>query len=230
MKLRYKCLILDHDDTITNSAVETNYPNMLDSLAILRPGEEKKLTLEEFLLGTFHGYQTWVQQRYGYTAAELEWQYPFWKEAVMKNRPSFVAGMADFLARFRRAGGVICVATHSYRVMIETDFRKNCGFLPDYLNCWDDPVEHRKPFVFPVEEALRRFGVEKRDILVVDDMLPGCQMANAAGVDFAAAFWCHDLAPLREYMNTHAQYQLKTVAQLEALVFGQGAEATGESL
>lgn len=230
MKLRYKCLILDHDDTITNSAVETNYPNMLDSLAILRPGEEKKLTLEEFLLGTFHGYQTWVQQRYGYTAAELEWQYPFWKEAVMKKRPSFVAGMADFLARFRRAGGVICVATHSYRVMIETDFRKNCGFLPDYLNCWDDPVEHRKPFVFPVEEAMRRFGVEKRDILVVDDMLPGCQMANAAGVDFAAAFWCHNLAPLREYMNTHAQYQLKTVAQLEALVFGQGAEATGESL
>lgn len=221
MPLRYKCLVLDHDDTITNSAVETNYPNMLESLAILRPGEEKKLTLEEFLLGTFYGYQHWVQQRYGYTEAELAWQYPFWKESVMRRRPGFVPGMADFLTRFRQAGGIICVATHSYRVMIETDFANNCGFQPHYLNCWDDPVEHRKPFVYPIEEAMRRFGVEKQDILVVDDMLPGCQMANAAGVDFAAAFWCHDLAPLREYMSTHAQYQLSSVAQLEALVFGQ---------
>lgn len=221
MALRYKCLILDHDDTITNSAAETNYPNMLESLAILRPGEEKNLTIEDFLLGTFQGYQNWVQQRYGYTQEEMDWQYPFWKECVMKNRPSFVKGMAEFLTRYRKAGGIICVSTHSYRVMIETDFRRHCDFLPDYINCWDDPVEQRKPNIYPVEEAMRRFGLEKKDILMIDDMLPGCQMANAAGIDFAAAFWCHDLAPLREYMKDHAQYQLDSVAQLEQLVMGE---------
>ena len=97
----------------------------------------------------------------------------------------------------------------------------NCGFMPHYINCWDDPVEHRKPYPYPVEEAMRRFGLEKSDILVVDDMQPGCIMANAAGVDFAAAFWCHDLAPLREYMSEHAQYQLESLAQLEELVMGQ---------
>ena len=220
MALRYRCLVLDHDDTVTNSAVETNFPNMLDSLAILRPGEEKNLTIEEFLLGTFHGYQNWVQERYHYTKEELDWQYPFWKECVMKNRPSFVQGMADFLARYRAAGGIICVATHSYFEMIEKDYMTNCGFMPDYVNCWDDPVEHRKPYIYPIEEAMRRFGLEKSDILVVDDMQPGCIMANAAGVDFAAAFWCHDLAPLREYMGEHAQYQLKSIAQLEELVMG----------
>ena len=220
MNLRYKCLILDHDDTVTNSAAETNYPNMLESLAIQRPGEEKHLTLEVFLMGTFQGYQNWVVQRYGYTQEEMDWQYPFWKECVMKNRPSFVKGMADFLTRYREAGGIICVATHSYRVMIETDFNNNCGFLPHYINCWDDPEEQRKPYVYPIEEAMRRFGLEKKDLLVVDDMLPGCQMANAAKVDFAAAFWCHDLPPLREYMRDHAQYQLDSVAHLEELVMG----------
>ena len=83
MNLRYKCLILDHDDTITNSAVETNFPNMLESLAILRPGEEKNLTIEDFLLGTFQGYQNWVQQRYGYTQEEMDWQYPAPPEQVL---------------------------------------------------------------------------------------------------------------------------------------------------
>ena len=220
MALRYRCLVLDHDDTITNSAAETNYPNMLVSLSILRPGMEKDLTLHDFLMGTVNGYSEWVSERYGYTPEEIKWQYAFWKESVMKNRPSFVEGMADFLTRFREAGGIICVATHSYRVMIETDFTKNCGFLPHYLNCWDDPVEHRKPYPYPIEEAMRRFGLEKKDILAVDDMLPGCRMANAAGVDFAAAMWCHRLPPIEEYMKEHAQYLLPSVAALEELVMG----------
>ena len=217
MKLRYRCLMLDHDDTVANSAVETNYPNMLESLAVLRPGES--LSLEDFLLGTWRGFNQWVRQHYGYTDEEIDWQYRFWKNSVMKNRPSFVKGMTDFLTRYHHCGGIICVATHSYREMIELDYRTNCGFLPDYINCWDDPEEHRKPNPWPVEEAMRRFHLERRDILVVDDMRPGCQMANRAGVDMAAALWCHRLAPLEEYMREHAQYLLYRVEELEHLIF-----------
>lgn len=220
MALRYRCLMLDHDDTVTNSAVETNYPNMLESLAILRPGMEKNLTLEEFLLGTLNGYSEWVSERYGYTPQEIDWQYAFWKEAVMKNRPSFVAGMADFLTRYRAAGGIICVATHSYRVMIETDFAANCGFQPHYLNCWDDPVEHRKPYPYPIEEAMRRFGLEKKDILVVDDLDTGHSMARAAGVDAAAAFWCITTPKMEQQLTATAAYAFYRVEELRQLIFG----------
>ena len=36
--MKYKCLILDHDDTTVNSTAEVNYPALLDTLSHLRPG------------------------------------------------------------------------------------------------------------------------------------------------------------------------------------------------
>ena len=35
--MKYKCLILDHDDTTVNSTAEVNYPALLDTLSHLRP-------------------------------------------------------------------------------------------------------------------------------------------------------------------------------------------------
>ena len=36
--MKYKCLILDHDDTIVDSTRTVNFPAFLDSLSKLRPG------------------------------------------------------------------------------------------------------------------------------------------------------------------------------------------------
>ena len=71
-----------------------------------------------------------------------------------------------------------------------------------------------------MEEPRRRCELKKGESQGVDEKQPGCIRANAAGVEFAAAFWCHDLAPLRESMDKHAQYQLESIAQLEELVMG----------
>ena len=35
--MKYKCLILDHDDTIVDSTRTVNFPAFLDSLSKLRP-------------------------------------------------------------------------------------------------------------------------------------------------------------------------------------------------
>lgn len=42
-------------------------------------------------------------------------------------------------------------------------------------------------------ETLRLLNMDKADAVVVDDLVPGCRMAQAAGVDFAAAGWAHDI-------------------------------------
>lgn len=51
-----------------------------------------------------------------------------------------------------------------------------------------------------MEEALRHFALERADAVVVDDLLPGLQMAQAAGVDFAGACWCHGIPQIRQAM------------------------------
>ena len=45
--LKYKCIILDHDDTTVNSTAEVNYPALLDTLSHLRP--HIKPDYEEFM-------------------------------------------------------------------------------------------------------------------------------------------------------------------------------------
>ena len=36
--MRYRCLILDHDDTVVNSTATIHYPAFLEALKLLRPG------------------------------------------------------------------------------------------------------------------------------------------------------------------------------------------------
>ena len=150
MNLRYKCLILDHDDTVMNSTVEANYPNMCKILETLRPND-KDLPLQEFIEGNSHGFRPWATRRWGFSEEEMTWQYDFWRQNVMDHRPTMIAGMADFLTDYRNAGGIICVASHSYRDMIEKDYLAGCGFLPDYISSLDDPKELCKPSPYAVQ-------------------------------------------------------------------------------
>ncbi len=219
MNLRYKCLVLDHDDTVMNSTVEANYPNMCQILERLRPND-KDLPLQEFIEGNSHGFGPWARRRWGFTEEEMTWQYEFWRQNVMDRRPTMIDGMAEFLADFRRAGGIICVASHSYRDMIEKDYLAGCGFLPDYISSFDDPPQLCKPNPHPVFEAMDRFGLAKSDILVVDDLNTGHDMAAAAGVDFAAAFWCVTTPTVEADLTASSTYAFHKVEELRQLIFG----------
>ena len=45
--MKYKCLVLDHDDTIVNSTPTVNFPAFKKCLAKLRP--DVNLALEEYI-------------------------------------------------------------------------------------------------------------------------------------------------------------------------------------
>ena len=50
--MRYKCLVLDHDDTVVDSTASIHYPAFLEALKILRPGVQQ-ITLEEYFEENF---------------------------------------------------------------------------------------------------------------------------------------------------------------------------------
>ena len=51
MNLKYKCLILDHDDTVVDSTKHLHYPSFQKTLELVRP--EISMTFEEFYLHCF---------------------------------------------------------------------------------------------------------------------------------------------------------------------------------
>ena len=65
---------------------------------------------------------------------------------------------------------------------------------------------------------MREYGLSKSEILMVDDLKPGFDMAKCAGIDFAAAGWGYDVPEIEEFMRAHSDFYLKTVGELAELL------------
>lgn len=204
--LKYPCLVLDHDDTVVQSEATVNYPYFCYILDQFRPGA--KITLEEYTSGCYDpGFVPMCQQRYGFTDDELAEEYAGWKQYVRTHIPSPYPGIAQLIRRQKEAGGLICVVSHSSEENILRDYKIHFGILPDAVYGWDLPEEQRKPSVYPLTDIMRRWNLSPRELLVVDDMKPACEMSAKAGVDMAFAAWgrigfpqiCNEMRALCKY-------------------------------
>lgn len=65
---------------------------------------------------------------------------------------------------------------------------------------------------------METLGFEPRDLLVVDDLKLGLDMARSRGVDFAWAGWSDTAFVTREYMTEHATLKLSAPSELETLL------------
>ena len=93
--------------------------------------------------------------------------------------------------------------------------------MPHAIYGWDIPKDKRKPSPFTVLDVMERYGFEREDILVVDDLKPGYDMARSAGVSFAAVGWAYNVPEIEKFMRKNCDYYLKTTEELEKLVFGE---------
>ena len=57
------------------------------------------------------------------------------------------------------------------------------------------------------------------ELLVVDDLKPGYDMAKAAGVPFAAAGWANDIPQIETFMRKNCGLYFKSVAELSTYLF-----------
>ncbi len=216
--VNYRCLVLDHDDTVVQSASAINYPAFVEILHDLRPG--RTVTFDEFTLGCFYkNFSGFCLEDMGYSQKELSLHYRRWKEYVRTHIPPVYEGFYDLLHRFRRKGGIICVCSHSSDENISRDYLHHFGFLPDHIYSYDLPQELQKPSPFALQDIMERHHLEPKDLLVVDDMKAGFDMASSCSVPFACAGWSHKLPEIADFMKACTPVYLHRVEELYQLVF-----------
>ena len=66
---------------------------------------------------------------------------------------------------------------------------------------------------------MAKWGYKPEELLVVDDLKPGYDMAKAAGVPFAAAGWANDIEKIETFMRKNCGLYFKTVEELRKYLF-----------
>ncbi len=217
--MKFKCLVLDHDDTVVNSSASIHYPSFIEYLKIYYPDKADKYTFEEYLLKNFHpGIVELFTDEIGMSEAELHEEEKFWADYVKGHIPTAYDGIREIVADFRAGGGIIAVDSHSLTRYIERDWSHNDLPKPDVIYGWDIPKEMRKPSPATVIELMKRYDLSPDEVLVVDDLKPGYDMARGAGVRFAAAGWAYNVPEIAEFMRTSCDYYLSTVDELRRLL------------
>lgn len=218
--MRYKCLVLDHDDTVVNSTATIHFPSFIDYLRIARPEMADSYTLEDYFVKNFHpGIIALFTEEVGLSEEELAEEELFWKEYVKGHIPTAFPGIGDIIAEFRARGGIVAVDSHSFEHYIRRDFEHNGLPCPDVIYGWDLPSERRKPSPWTIFDLMERYGLAPEEILVVDDLKPGYDMARGAGAHFAAAGWAYEVPEIEEFMKKNCDYYLKTVDELRKILF-----------
>lgn len=216
--MKYRCLILDHDDTAVKSTPEIHYPSFIEALKVLRP-DNKPLSLEDFVLYCFNpGFSALCKDILKFNDEEQEYQYKVWKSYTIKKVPDFYEGFLEFINEYKKLGGIICVVSHSEREQIIRDYTLNCRFTPDLIFGWELPESKRKPNPYPVLEIMKRYNLHNDEMLVVDDSKPGLDMARSCNVDFAAAGWSHVIPEIRTYMKENSDYYFSDIDLLRKFV------------
>ena len=219
--LRFPCLVLDHDDTVVQSEATVNYPFFTYILDQYRPGTA--ITLEEYVHGCCNiGFADMCRQWYGFTEQELVEEYNGWQDYIKDHIPAPFPGIERIIRRQKEEGGKICVISHSCNRNITRDYMAHFGILPDDIFGWDYPEEQRKPNPWPLEQIMKKYGLEPGQLLVVDDMKPAWEMASKVGVPIAFAAWGRkDYPKIMEEMTRLCDHTFDSTGALEAFLFGE---------
>ena len=218
--MKYKCLVLDHDDTIVDSTATVHFPCFVEYLERYYPSLAGNYTLESYLIKNFHpGITELLVEEVGMGEAELAHEVNYWAEYCKNHIPRAFSGIGELISDFKAQGGVVIVDSHSLSEYITRDFRENGLPMPDYIYGWDIPKEQRKPSPYTLFDIMRRYGFSADEMLVVDDLKPGYDMARGAGVRFAAAGWAYYVAEIRDFMKENCDFYLDTLDDLRHLLF-----------
>ena len=218
--MKYKCLVLDHDDTVVNSTATIHYPCFIEYLDKYFPHLSKNYTRESYFVKNFHpGITSLLVDEVGLSPKELIEEEEYWAEYVKGHVPEVYPGIREIIEDFRAKGGIIAVNSHSYTKYIERDYEKNALPPPDVIYGWDIPKDKRKPAPDTLFDLMEKYSLFPSEILVVDDLKPGYDMARSAGVDFAAAGWAYDIPEIREFMQKNCDYYLNSVEDLRKILF-----------
>ncbi len=219
--MKYKILALDHDDTVVDSTATIHYPSFIEYLKDYRPALANNYTLNDFFVKNFDpGIVALLRDEVGLSDEDMEHEEGYWLDFVETRVPKAYSGMKEIIARFINEGGIVAVISHSMSKYIIRDYKENSLPMPHKIYGWDIPKDRRKPSPWCINDLKETYNVTPEEILVVDDLKPGYDMARSAGAHFAAAGWAYDVPSIEEFMKHNCDYYLKSVAELDKLLFG----------
>jgi len=218
--LRYPCLVLDHDDTTVNSTATIHYPCFCEYMEKYFP--HVRMSLEEYFENNFDpGVEAMFLDIVGMTPEQMRDEEKYWSRYVRNHVPTAYPGIREILTEQKERGGKICVVSHSYSEYIRRDYRENQLPEPDMIFGWEEPKERRKPNPWPLKKIMETWSFRPEELLVVDDLKPGFDMARAVGVPFAAAGWANDIPGIERFMRAHCDRYFKTVGELKEYLFDE---------
>lgn len=223
--MKYPCLVLDHDDTVVNSTATVHYPCFAEYTARFFP-DAKRYTLEEYILKNFSpGVYDFFRNEIGMTEEDMKHEQAYWHEYVQRHVPQVYPGMRDILWNYVNQGGTICVVSHSLTPNILRDYRENGLPEPALVYGWEVPKERRKPQPFALFDIMEKLHFTAGQMLVLDDLKPGCDMAKAANVRFAAALWSNGIPEIEAFMRKNCGLCFKTVEAFGGYLFSGKEQA-----
>jgi len=219
MMPKYRCLVLDHDDTVVQSMKTLSYPFWCMELELFRPGVTQ--SLEDYILECHNrGFAGLCRDCFHFTDEELKKEHGMWMEYVMTHVPDPYPGIKKIIHRQRAEEGLICVVSHSHADNILRDYRTHFGMEPDAVYGWELPPHQRKPDPYPLEDIMRRYSLKLEEILVVDDMKLACQMADPLDIRVAYSGWNGlGIGEIEEEMRSLCAYSFDSTEKLYKFLF-----------
>ncbi len=217
---KYPCLVLDHDDTVVQSEKTLAYPFFCQTLAQCRP--DATISFHEYVHGCHdYGFANMCRYKFQFTEQELEEEHAAWLEYIKSHIPDPYPGIEKIIHRQKQAGGLVCVVSHSSKQNITRDYSVHFGIQPDAIYGRDLPEHLCKPSTYPLEQIMKHYDLQPKDILVVDDMKLAWQMAHPLKVEVAFAGWGKlEFPELSKEMQTLCDYSFYSTKELENFLFG----------
>jgi len=221
--MKYKCLLIDHDDTTVNSSPSIHYRAHLEQMRRMGRSAES-LTLEDWFRINYNpGFAAYMDTVLQLSDTEKELCYRIWRQYTTQMMPPFFEGILSLLKQLKDNGGKFIVVSHSESDIIRNHYERQNevpGLMPDRIIGWTGDTEKNKPSPYPVYNAMEEYDLAKEEILVIDDLKPGIAMAENAGVDSAGAGWSHRVPELQQDITESATFYFESVEQLSSLVLG----------
>ncbi len=218
--MKYRCLILDHDDTAVNSTPYLHYPAHIEVMKELRPGEAP-ISLEDWMLKNFSpGIMEYMVDELHLTPEEVNREFEIWQKFIADKQVTFFPGFIDLLKDYQNAGGILTVVSHSTKEKILQDYASvGAKHLIQAVYGWDHDKSKRKPSPYPVLQILKKFHLNPEEVLIIDDLRPAISMARESGVAIGAAGWGILVPEITAYMKKYSNFYFKTVDDVRELLF-----------